>query len=198
MIEINKPEIDYKLIIENYLNNTKRKGIKKLLEYMDENGFYTAPASNKNHGAKEGGLAEHSFNVLKCAIQLADTWLTYEEHEKLRNSIVICALLHDLGKIGQFGKPLYVENILKKGRSEAQPYKHNPDLIELDHEIVSVIEASKYIELTEEEQFAIAFHNGLYTSIGRYGLQGKETPLQMIIHFSDLWASRVVERGDNE
>ena len=95
--------------------------------------------------------------------------------------------------MGQFGQPLYVDNILKKGRSEAQPFKINPDLLTLDHEIVSVIEIQKYIDLTPDEQYAIAFHNGLYSDIGRYSLKGNETPLQMIIHFADMWASRVLE-----
>ena len=99
--------------------------------------------------------------------------------------------MHDLGKAGQFDKPLYVDNVLKKGRSEAQPFKINDDLMTLDHEIVSVIEASKYIELTEEEQRAIAWHNGLYGTF-KYQIAGKETPLYMIIHFADMWASRVI------
>lgn len=185
--------MDIKKEIETLLRATKREGIDDLLKYMDNAGFYKAPASTKYHGAAEGALAVHSLNVCNAAIDLANAWLGENITDEFINSIVISALLHDLGKAGQFNKPLYVENILKKGRSEAQPYKTNEDLLTLDHEIVSVIEASKYIQLTEDEQFAIAFHNGLYTSIGRYGLQGKETPLQMIIHFSDLWASRVLE-----
>jgi 23S rRNA maturation-related 3'-5' exoribonuclease YhaM len=162
---------------------------------MDNSGFYIAPASTKYHGAVIGALAEHSLNVYNAAMNLANAWLDSDKVEELRNSIIICSLLHDLGKAGQYNKPLYVENVLKTGVSKAQPFKTNEDLMTLDHEIVSVIEASRFITLTEEEQFAIAFHNGLYTSIGRYGLQGKETPLQMIIHFSDLWASRVMEKG---
>lgn len=178
--------------IEMLLESTNRMGIDTLLDYMDEGGFYTAPASTKYHGAEAGALAVHSLNVCYTALEIAKT-LNSEITEEQKNSIIICALLHDLGKMGQFGKPLYIENILKKGRSEAQPFKINPDLLTLDHEIVSVIEIQKYIDLTPDEQFAIAFHNGLYTSIGKYSLQGKETPLQMIIHFADLWASRVLE-----
>lgn len=180
--------------IEALLRDTKREGIDELIEHMNKIGFFEAPASTKYHGAYEGALAEHSLNVAQCAYDIASA-LDYDYAEEYYNSINICALLHDLGKAGQFGKPLYIDNVLKSGKtSEAQPYKHNDELMTLDHEIVSVIEASRFIKLTEEEQFAIAFHNGLYTSIGRYGLQGKETPLQMIIHFADMWASRVIER----
>ncbi len=180
-------------LIEEALYKTERENMDLLLIHMRNIDFYDAPASTKYHGAYKGALAEHSYNVLQCALKLANAWLDKETINKMYNSIVISALLHDLGKAGQYDKPLYVDNILKTGQSKAQPFKTNDELMTLDHEIVSVIEASRFITLTEEEQFAIAFHNGLYTSIGRYGLQGKETPLQMIIHFSDLWASRVVE-----
>ena len=185
---------EIKTTIEKLLRGTKRKGIGGLLTYMEKAGFYESPASTRYHGAAKGALAVHSLNVYRCARELAVTWCGNEWAEAHADSLIICALLHDLGKCGQFGKPLYVANILKSGKSsDAQPFKWNEDLMTLDHEIVSVIEASKYIELTEDEQHAIVYHNGLYSTIGRYELAGKETPLQMIIHFADLWASRVIE-----
>ena len=190
MIDVYKPEIAYKPTIEHLLKETKRDGIDDLLEYMEQNGFYEAPASTRYHGSEKGALAIHSYNVFSLAIDLAQSWLDTDEYDLLKDSIIICSLLHDLGKIGQFNKPYYVDNILKSGQSKTQPYKVNPELITLPHEVVSVIEASRFIKLTEQEQFAIAYHNGLYTDIGRYALQGKETPLQMIIHFADLWESR--------
>ena len=178
--------------IEHLLRKTERAGVEDLLNYMDKSGFYTAPASTKYHGASEGALAVHSLNVFNAALDLATAWCGENWVDNNINSIVIAALLHDLGKAGQFNKPLYVENILKKGRSDAQPYKTNDELMTLPHEIVSVIEASKYIELTEDEQRAIAWHNGLYGAF-KYQIPGKETPLYMLIHFADMWASRVME-----
>ena len=62
----------------------------------------------------------------------------------------------------------------------------------MPHEIRSVAIATMYIDLTEEEQHASLYHNGLYGPL-KYEIQGSETPLYMIIHFADLWASRVVE-----
>lgn len=184
--------MDTKTKIESFLKSTERAGIEDLLKYMDESGFYTAPASTKYHGAEEGALAVHSLNVLLAAIDLANAWLVNLD-EDFKSSIIIVSLLHDLGKAGQFGKPLYVENILKTGQSKAQPFKTNEDLMTLPHEVVSVIEASKYIQLTEDEQRAIAWHNGLYGAF-KYDIQGKETPLYMILHFADMWASRVIEK----
>lgn len=191
--------MDIKTEIEHLLRQTKRDGIEDLLAYMDKAGFYTSPASTKYHGAADGALAVHSLNVFNAAMDIATALCGENWVDNNANSIVISALLHDLGKAGQYNKPLYVENILKTGRSAAQPYKTNDELMTLDHEIVSVIEASRYIELTEDEQRAIAWHNGLY-GLFKYEIQGKETPLYMIIHFADMWASRVLETkgGQNE
>lgn len=181
--------------VRKLLLDTKRDGMDDLVEYLDTIGFYTAPASTRFHGAEIGALAQHSINVMDCARSLAIAWLGKKWYQEHQDSITICALLHDLGKAGQFGKPLYIENVLKSGKAAAQPFKTNDELKTLPHEIVSVVEATKFIDLTEEEQRAIAWHNGLY-GLFKYEIQGKEDELYMIIHFADMWASRIVERED--
>lgn len=184
---------DFKERLKPILLDVKREGMEDLVAAMEGAGYFEAPASTQYHGAYAGALVEHSVNVLDYARLLAIAWNGKKWYEEHRESIVLCALLHDLGKCGQFGKPLYVPNILKSGeQSDKKPYEHNKDLMTLPHEIVSVIEATKYIDLTEEEQRAIAWHNGLYGCF-KYDIQGKETPLYMIIHFADMWVSRVVE-----
>lgn len=197
----------YKEKIKELLLSTGRKGMDKLIEHMENEGFFTAPCSTRFHLAEEGGLAKHSFNVCENALKIA-YGLGYPI-SSFRNSIVIVSLLHDLGKMGQFGKANYVPNMLK-GRatkanpdpapkqSEVQPYKSNPDLMYVDHEVRSVAITSKFIDLTEEEQQAILWHNGLYGPF-KYEIQGNETLLYMILHFADLWSSRVTEEeGCNE
>lgn len=176
--------------IKEMLRSTNREGVEELIEYMEQSGFFTCPASTKYHMAKQGGLAEHSLNVMNIALDVAKT-MGYEN----RDSIIIVSLLHDLGKTGQFGKPLYVDNVLKTGISKAQPYKTNPELKALPHEITSIVEAFKRIELTEDEQMAICYHNGLYGDF-RYEIQGKENELYLILHFADMWASRITEVED--
>lgn len=175
------------------LMKTKREGMADLLDYMRDIGFLTAPCSTGYHLAKEGGLLEHTVNVMKIAERIGVALLGGAEYNKIHNSVMIVAALHDLGKCGQFGKPLYVPNVLKSGKqSDAKPYEINKELMTLPHEVVSVIEATKFIDLTEEEQQAIAWHNGLYGAF-KYDIQGKESPLYMILHWADMWASRVTE-----
>ena len=174
--------------IENLLLETKRPGIEGLLYYMDKAGFYDSPCSSRYHLAQPGGLAEHSLNVCKVALSLAATLHAKNATHELYQSITICALLHDLGKAGQYGKPGYTLDLL----GTPGTYTTNKELLYVPHEIRSVTIAQHYIALTEEEQFAILYHNGLYGEL--QSIKGKETPLYMFLHFADMWASRVIEK----
>lgn len=168
-----------------------REGKDKLLEYLNENGYFTAPCSSQYHGSREGGLLEHSVNVADLMLDISDTLNCFAE--EITESIILVGLFHDLGKSGYFNKANYVPNILKNGKqSDAKPYEVNKELLGIPHEVSSIHILSKFIQLTEEEAFSILYHNGLYTGIGRE-LKGNERPLQMILHFADMWASRVDE-----
>lgn len=176
------------------LKKVNREGIDELLAYMDGAGFFEAPCSGAHHLANEGGLVEHSLNVLDLARKLNKAWEAGINDE----TIILVTLLHDLGKMGDHGKPFYVENILKSGeRSDKKPFESNKELNYIPHEVRSVMIAERYIELTDDEELAILWHNGLYANF-KYDITGRETPLYMILHFADLWASRVVEKGEDE
>lgn len=192
--------MDLREKIEELLTSTKREGIHDLLFWMRDNGFYRMPCSGGNHLAKEGGLAEHSLNVFHIMIKVYRSICP----DLTRESVIICALLHDLGKCGDYGKPGYIPNMLKGRRTKGnpmpepyqspnKPFKVNTELSPVDHEIRSFKIATKFIDLTEEEELAILWHNGLYGTF-RYQIQGRETPLYMLLHFADLWASRVLEK----
>jgi 23S rRNA maturation-related 3'-5' exoribonuclease YhaM len=177
------------------LRSTQRPGIENLIQHMEEIGFFTAPCSSQYHLCKAGGLAEHSLNVYNY---MTDMYIGVEMGNKPDidcgdGLIEIVAILHDIGKASYRGKPNYTANILKSGKvSDSKPYETNKDRLYISHEIVSLQIISKYIELTEEEEFAILYHNGMYVSSGR-DINGKERPLQLLLHFADMWCSRVVE-----
>jgi len=173
-------------LFESLLLSTKIEGIYKLICYLEDNGFYTAPASSQHHLSVSAGLLEHSINVFNVAKELPMST------DVDRNDLIISCLLHDVGKIGCFGKQMYLPNILKSGeQSKAKPYETNKSIV-LEHQDLSLIILSRFIELTNEQAIAIKFHNGLYTKDG-YTISGKETKLQMILHFADMWASRTEE-----
>ena len=120
--------------------STEREGMEDLLGFMQELGFYDAPASGGNHCCKDGGLLEHTVNVMQYAEKIGVTLLGGEAYNKIHNSVIIAAGLHDLGKCGRYGSPYYVENMIQDGRptkknpeqkykrSEAKPFKVSPDL----------------------------------------------------------------------
>ena len=182
---------NYKKLITNTLLSTEIVGINELLQRMEEIGYFTAPCSGGNHLAKEGGLAEHSWNVLRVMVNLADAL-----DVDFSRSIILTALLHDLGKCGDHGKANYTPNILKSGeQSTKKPFETNKDLLYVPHEVRSIKIASEYISLTEDEEWAILMHNGLYGDF-KYSIQGKETPLYLLLHTADMWASRVIEKEE--
>lgn len=178
--------------IISLLTETGREGVESLIECMEAGGFFSAPCSGAHHLSKEGGLAEHSLNVYYGMLEL-DKAL---QANLPQDSIILCSLLHDLGKMGDHGKANYVENILKDGKqSKAKPFVTNTNLLYLPHELRSSMIAERYIQLSEDEEAAIIWHNGLYGPF-KYDIPGKETPLYMVLHWADMWASRVTEAED--
>lgn len=190
---------DVKDTIIAALKHTGREGVDMLTEYLEQIGFFTAPASGANHSNGEGGLAEHSLNVMFTAEKIGVALYGGQEYNKIHASVTIAALLHDVGKCGDRGKQMYIPNVLKSGKvSEAKPWKHNKELLDPDDHAVRSLEIiNRFIDLTEEERHAIRFHDGLYLT-ANYGIKGHETPLYILIHTADLWASHVIEGGTLE
>lgn len=191
-------ELDNKAYVVNRLLETKREGMDGLVKFMDEIGFFHAPCSGGNHLACEFGLVHHTRNVMIAAENIGYALLGKDRYAEIKDSVTIAAALHDLGKCGDYGKQMYVENILKSGKqSEAKPFKRNPALLPVDHATRSIKLATLYIDLTEDEEFAIRYHDGLYET-ANYAVKGHETVLYMILHWADMWSSRVTEGGMNE
>lgn len=176
-----------------------------MIDYMEEIGFFEAPCSGGNHLCKQGGLAEHSVNVMFTAEKMSVSLLGGANiTDEIRSSIVIAALLHDLGKCGDYEKTLYVPNMVQEGKptkanpeqkykqSDKKPWKRNPDLSNVPHAIRSVKLATLFIDLTEDEEWAILTHDGLYDFM-KYDIKGHETWLSMLIHWADMWSSKMIE-----
>ena len=185
--------LDNKQYVVDSLLSTNRPGMEDLIDYMTECGFFEAPYSSQFHLATKFGLVHHTRNVMETAERIGVALLGGAEYNKIQESVIIAAGLHDLGKMGQFEKPLYNIKLLKDGSVGKIPFEQNKELLPVDHEIRSVAIASMFIDLTEEEQFAILYHNGLYGTVGRYSLQSHETQLYLIVHTADLWCSRFLE-----
>ena len=196
--EQNAKELDNKKYVVDRLLETKREGMEDLIDYMDEIGFFSAPCSGGNHLCCEFGLVHHTRNVIMAAENIGYALLGKQKYMEIRDSVTIAAALHDLGKCGDYGKQMYVPNVLKSGKvSDAKPFKQNKALLPLDHATRSIKLATLFIDLTEEEEFAIRYHDGLYER-ANYAVNGNETALYLIIHYADLWSSRITEGGKSE
>jgi 23S rRNA maturation-related 3'-5' exoribonuclease YhaM len=81
------------------LRSTNREGMDKVIAKLEKMGFFTAPASSKNHLCREGGLVEHSLNVYKMAKMIhGQLQLSNPEIKIKEESVIIASLLHDVCK----------------------------------------------------------------------------------------------------
>lgn len=200
---------EHKKEIIDLLRSTKREGIDTIIEELEEDGFFTAPASSAHHSNYPGGLAQHSLNVFQMAERIGVALLGGAGYNEIQNSVIIITLLHDTGKVGDFEKEFYVPNMVQDGRptkanpvqkykqSDKKPWMRNPELTNVPHGIRSAVIIERYFELTEDEEYAIMYHDGLYEPSNVAVIKGHETPLLMILHWADFWASHVIEGGEN-
>lgn len=181
--------------IKQRLLKVERPGMETLLEHMEAVGYYEAPAGCAGHYACKGGLAQLSWKVMQLMLKVNRSMGSPCAEE----SIVICALLQDFGKTGQFDKPLYVEKILKRSgqQSEVKPYERNRALLDEDTEERSLVELARFIQLTEEEQFAISHKTGADSSNTRIStLQNPATQLQALLSFANDYCTRFADETD--
>ena len=82
------------------LKETNREGIDKLLDFLEKSDFYKAPASTRFHGAKEGGLLEHSLKVYEILEQKSKN--NSANLNVNEDTVRIVALLHDICKTNYY------------------------------------------------------------------------------------------------
>jgi 23S rRNA maturation-related 3'-5' exoribonuclease YhaM len=133
-----------KELVITRLSSTSRPGIFGMIEWLETEGFFTSPASTKYHGCYQGGLAQHSLNVLHGLLGLlCETRLNIPY-----GSMIICALLHDVCKVGA-----YIGDSVKYEYNKAQPAGHAE---------LSITRIENFITLTELERLMIRYHMGIW------------------------------------
>ena len=115
-------------------NLQQRDGMDKFVEYLLTSDFLKSPASTKYHGAYEGGLAAHSYNVYTLFKRFVEEFnLNIDE-----SSIFICAFGHDLCKVGAY-------------LGDSSPYTYNSNHPK-GHAKHSLKILSLFFDLTETEK----------------------------------------------
>ncbi len=186
---------------KNYFSFIKRPGAGKLLIWLEEIGFFTAPASTMHHGAYAGGLVEHSNNVYRRLVRLA------EEEDKRQGrtfpeytveTIAVVALLHDVCKADAY-KPKVTGLCCPHKTPKEKPRWEYTNNFPIGHGEKSVIQIMRYIYLTEEEVLAIRWHMGAFdysTKGGNHDMNYAfaESRLAAMLHIADMMATHLDER----
>lgn len=184
---------------EKLLLETKRPGIENLLEFIRKSDFYTAPASTRFHGAYEGGLLEHSLNVLDCLAEkkASDNAIWHKVLVNVQSeSIVIASLLHDLCKTY-----FYTTEMRNKkdefGVWVQVPFYTIDDKIPYGHGEKSVMMIEEYIKLLPAERYAIRWHMGSHEPKELWNTLGtamEKYPLVLALHEADMEATYLLEK----
>ena len=168
-------------------------GNNRLMDYLENEGFFTAPASTKYHGAYEGGLYDHCKRVF-----LRLKWLT-EDNEftwKRDESPFIIGMFHDLCKCDQYIKKdgclTDVEGLMMTG-DNLYHYEYNTNTLLKGHGSKSIMILSQFINLTEEEMLCIRYHMGAYEKEEwtEFDKAIHKYPNVLWTHMADMLASKV-------
>lgn len=123
---------------------------REMTAWLESHGFFTAPGSTKYHGAYEGGLFDHSFEVTQTLWKLTkDNNLKWERTE----SPLIVGMFHDLCKIDSYVHP----------ELNTDKWEYNLNTLFTGHGVKSVMILASLMKLTEEETACICYHMGAFT-----------------------------------
>ena len=185
--------------IEIYKEHITKYGSDKLLEWLEDSDFFTAPASTRFHLCREGGLVEHSVHVYErlktlCDVE-ASTTPTFSEPSG--ETIAICGLLHDVCK-ANFYTVEYRNRKNEAVQWEKYPYYAVKDQLPYGHGEKSVYIISGFMRLSREEAFAIRWHMGGFDDSvkgGSYALNAafEQFPLALLLHMADMQATYLDE-----
>lgn len=158
--------------IVSLLESTGRENIDHVIKYMDEKGFFEAPASVVHHNNFRGGLAKHSLEVYQEAVKLnKDIGLP-------ETSIILCSLLHDICKADQYemknGKPRKIEETIQRGHGRRSLF---------------ILKRKCLLPLNYDEEMAIWWHMGDYEKSKDHFMKDYEDSLKndlcILIHKAD-------------
>lgn len=162
---INKIEENKQEFI-SLLRSTGRDGIEKLIDWLcNHSDFFTAPSSTIYHCNYPGGLCQHSLNVYKAAKGFFEVYKNLCLPDKNVNgiseeSIIICALLHDLCKANYYKQ---TEKWTKDNDTNTwvKYYTYTiDDKFPMGHGEKSVFMANTFIQLSGIEMLSIRWHMG--------------------------------------
>lgn len=186
--------------IQLFTTHIHREGSQKMLEYLSNSDFFTAPASARYHMAETSGLCQHSINVYNRLVKLvkgdfADNYREVYADETL----AVVGLLHDVCKVNFY--TVEYRNVKEENEWVKKPFFKVDERFPYGHGEKSVFIISQFMKLSAEEAMAINWHmggfddrvrGGSYSASEAYG----RYKLAVYAHIADLQATYLdEERG---
>ena len=110
MIDLERNKEDFLTLIGE-IKRVPEEQLKYLTDFLDSNGFFTAPASTSYHSCFDGGLCWHSLRVFFRLVELSKDAFPLE-------TLVIVALLHDMDKMFTYQKMAKNEKVYSENGSK--------------------------------------------------------------------------------
>lgn len=182
----------------------EREGVDKLLSWLERSDFFVAPASTQFNLAVEGGLCQHTLNVLDSLLVrfyghgIDD--ITEEDKAKIfendmtLESIVLVGLFSYVHKAGCYVKDF--KNVKVNGKWEQQEYwRWDEKFIYQGRGGKSVFIIQQYMKLWIEEAQAIAFYmageDNLFSGVvdSTYKKVYEQSRLALYLHLAEMEAT---------
>lgn len=155
------------------------------------------PASSKKsyHNAFPGGLIDHSLRVLSIAHKLSKTmgW------DLPKESLIVCCLFHDLGKVGDDVDDYYLPQDSDWHRDKlGEVYKYNKDMTYMTTTDRTLWLCQHFgVKLSKDEYLAIKLCDGQYVDENK-SYKMKEPRLSDIVHIADYLATKEEKTQEEE
>jgi len=190
-----------KEIINTTFTGEKRDLLNKMYEHFEERAVM-APASSIEHyhNAFPGGYIDHVLRVIDLSLQLFDVW---ERNGAVFNftkeTLIFCAMHHDLGKLGSVDEEFYIPNDSQWHREhQGKMYSYNPKIINMSTADRTFFILQYFgIKYTETEFIGIKCTDGMYDEENgkylktSYPEQIVKTNIVHILHHADMTATRL-------
>lgn len=192
------------------LKSTARDGMDYVIEDLEHDGFFEAPASAGHHLNVAGGLCEHSLNVCRAALMIWEGMKQLDPasmNSVKRESVIIASLLHDVCKTDIYHRTVKKRKNKTTGLWEdSEGYAISYKKFPMGHGEKSVIQLLlSGLDLHDDEMLAIRWHMGAfglnfnsYEDERCYDTARMEYPLCAIVQCADGLAAAVMETTSEE
>lgn len=208
IIDLAKNKAEFEDLVRKYI---KRDGVEKVLAWLEQSDFYSAPASTQYHLSVEGGLCQHSLNVFHAMVDLCNLHFNKEENDEniygganlevdgafSMENIAVVALFHDICKANCYVRDF--KNVKVNGKWEQQEYWKWDEQFVYGHGSKSVYILQQYMRLYIDEAQAIRFHMGgredpLSQQYERqYAAVFEKSKFAVLLHLADNYSAFLTE-----